>query len=298
MKYVIAIGGNALLKRGEALEAPNLKHNAAACAASLAPLLNRHQAVIVHGNGPQVGLLALQAENYHAVQAYPFDILVAESQGMIGYLLQQNIANYCDKPVVSLLTQIAVDKDDPAFANPSKPIGPVYDREEVAKLNQPTWQFKQDGDKLRRVVASPKPLAIIELQSICDLMTRDHISIAAGGGGVAVATDQAGHRQGLEAVIDKDLSAALLAEQIDADALIILTDVDAVYENWGSPEQRAIKEILAHDLAKQSFAAGSMGPKVLAACAFVSKTGRPCYIGQLTAVEEMLAGEAGTKVIC
>ena len=260
--------------------------------------------MISHGNGPQVGLLALQGSAYTAVEPYPLDLLGAQTEGMIGYLLQQELGNLLpfDKRLASLLTLIEVDPDDPAFADPTKPIGPIYAKKDADRLSaEKGWVFKPDGDSFRRVVPSPLPKRIFGLDPVEWILGHDCVVICAGGGGIPVMhTDEpvpAGRRLvGVEAVIDKDLASALLAEDLHADALLILTDVDAVYEGWGTPARRAIRRAPPAALAEVKFAAGSMGPKVRAACQFVEHTGGLAAIGSIADAPALLHGEAGTVV--
>jgi carbamate kinase len=304
MRVVVALGGNALLRRGEPLTAENQRANARVACKALAPVALEHELVISHGNGPQVGLLALQGSAYTAVEPYPLDVLGAQTEGMIGYLIQQELGNELpfEKRLASLLTLIEVDKEDEAFANPTKPIGPIYTEEEAARLaGQKGWVFKPDGDYFRRVVPSPLPKRIFGLEPVEWILEHGCVVICAGGGGIPVMyTDEpvpAGRRLiGVEAVIDKDLASALLAEELRADALAIVTDVDAVYLDWGTREQRAIRRASPAALAETEFAAGSMGPKVRAACAFVEHTGGLAAIGSISQAAELLRGEAGTIV--
>lgn len=299
MHLVIALGGNALLQRGQPLEANLLQQNVVLAAQALAPLAAEHHITLVHGNGPQVGLLALQADAYKAVQPYPFDVLDAESQGMIGYLLQQALSNYLPAhSVVTLLTQVIVDAQDPAFQHPSKPIGPVYTHEQADALRQqrPSWVIKADGQYFRRVVSSPQPLHLHELRSIRALIAAGHMVIVGGGGGIPCISNDSGKLTGVEAVIDKDLTAALVAKELNADALIILTDVDAVYLNWGEAHAEPISQISIAELKGMNFPAGSMQPKITAACKFVESTGKTAMIGQLGQAVQVLAGLAGTRI--
>lgn len=291
---VVALGGNALLQRGEALTAENQYRNIADAVPALARLARSYRLAIVHGNGPQVGLLALQNLAWKAVEPYPLDVLVAESQGMIGYMLAQRLALEPDMPpVTTVLTRIKVSADDPAFLEPEKFIGPVYSPEEQMALEATYgWHMKRDGKYLRRVVASPAPRQIIESASIELLLKEGHVVICSGGGGVPVA----GEGEGVEAVIDKDLAAALLAEQIAADGLIILTDADAVYEHWGTPQQRAIRQASPDELAPFAKADGAMGPKVTAVSGYVKRCGKPAWIGALSRIDDTLAGRAGTCI--
>lgn len=291
---VVALGGNALLQRGEALTAENQYRNIASAVPALARLARSYRLAIVHGNGPQVGLLALQNLAWKEVDPYPLDVLVAETQGMIGYMLAQQLTAEPDMPpVTTVLTRILVSADDPAFLEPEKFIGPVYSPEDQSQLEAVYgWRMKRDGKYLRRVVASPEPHQIVESAAIELLLKEGHVVICSGGGGVPVT----GQGLGAEAVIDKDLAAALLAEQIDADGLVILTDADAVYENWGTPQQRAIREATPDELVPFAKADGSMGPKVTAVSGYVKRRGKPAWIGSLSRIEDTLAGRAGTCI--
>ncbi|WP_204562790.1 carbamate kinase [Citrobacter cronae] len=291
---VVALGGNALLQRGEALTAENQYRNIASAVPALARLARSYRLAIVHGNGPQVGLLSLQNLAWKDVEPYPLDVLVAETQGMIGYMLAQSLTAEPEMPpVTTVLTRIVVSEDDHAFMAPEKFIGPVYSPEEQTQLEATYgWHMKRDGKYLRRVVASPEPRQIVESDAIKLLLKEGHVVICSGGGGVPVT----GEGVGSEAVIDKDLAAALLAEQIDADGLVILTDADAVYENWGTPEQRAIRQASPDELAPFAKADGSMGPKVTAVSGYVKRRGKPAWIGALSRIEDTLAGKAGTCI--
>jgi carbamate kinase len=300
MRLVVALGGNALLRRSQAPSASNQLANIRIAAAQLARVAATHSLVLTHGNGPQVGLLALQSAAYTAVESYPLDVLDAESEGMLGYLLEQELANLlpATRTVVSLLTRVQVDPRDPAFTKPSKPIGPVYTRLQAQELAQRRhWAVAPDGDGWRRVVASPRPLHLPAMPALRWLLERGALVIAAGGGGIPVVPrlDGAG-LQGVEAVIDKDLCSALIATELQADCLLIATDVEAVCLDWGLPTQRAVGHTTPQALAQQAFAAGSMGPKVEAACNFVLATGRRAAIGALGSIEALLAGDAGTQI--
>lgn len=300
MKLVVALGGNALLRRGQALSADNQMANIRRAAAQLAKVAELHEMVLTHGNGPQVGLLALQGAAYGVVETYPLDVLGAQTDGMLGYLLEQEIANRlpAGRTVVTLLTRVEVDLQDPAFLRPSKPIGPLYDKAEARHLAETRhWAMAADGASMRRVVASPKPLRIFGLEPIGWLLGHGALVIAAGGGGIPVASSGDGHSyHGVEAVIDKDLCSALLAQGLHADCLLILTDVPAAYVNFGGPDQRALRKVTPEALAVLDFAAGSMGPKVEAACRFVRGGGARAVIGSLEQIDAMLAGTAGTDV--
>ena len=304
MRVVVALGGNALLRRGEPLTAENQRANARVACEALAPLALGHELVISHGNGPQVGLLALQGAAYTAVAEYPLDLLGAQTEGMIGYLIQQELGNVLpfEKHLATLLTQIEVDPADPAFGNPTKPIGPVYGADEAEALGKKRgWTFKADGDAMRRVVPSPLPKRIFGLETIEVLLREGAVVICAGGGGIPVMyTDEAvaaGRRLvGIEAVIDKDLASALLAADLKADVLAIVTDVDGVYTGWGTPDQRLISRATPQELSAGEFAEGSMGPKVKAACKFAEETGGRAVIGSITDTQALFAGEAGTTV--
>ncbi len=295
-RLVVALGGNALLRRDERADAATQRRHAVAAAASLAAAADEHELVVTHGNGPQVGLLALEAEAYEAVPPYPLDVLGAETQGMVGYVLAQALANASARTVATVLTQVVVDADDPAFALPSKPIGPGYD-EPTARLLAASrgWSVAPDGEAFRRVVASPEPREVVELPAIERLLESGVVVICAGGGGIPVVRD--GTRiLGVEAVIDKDRTAALLAEALAADRLVILTDVSRVERSWRTSDAAPIETATPRALRRLSFAAGSMAPKVDAACTFVERTGRPAVIGALDELADVIAGAAGTRI--
>ena len=297
-KVVVALGGNALQESGSPATAEAQLEVVRKTCEFLADInLKGYEMAIVHGNGPQVGLLALQNSAYDKVTPYPLDILGAESQGMIGYMLQQALKNNLPQREVSvLLTQVEVDAADPAFSNPTKYIGPVYSEAQAKTLAaEKGWVFKADGSYFRRVVPSPQPKRIVESDAITGLIQRDHLVICNGGGGVPVVENANGYR-GIEAVIDKDLSAALLARQIEADALLILTDADAVYLDWGKPTQRPLAQVTPELLRGMQFDAGSMGPKVAACREFVEACNGIAGIGALADGAEILAGEKGTLI--
>ena len=298
-RVVVALGGNALLRRGEPAEAETQRTNILSAAAALAEASTEHDLVITHGNGPQVGLLALEAEAYRDVKPYPLDVLVAETQGMIGYLLELALQNDLhDRDVVTIETQVLVAADDSAFAAPSKPIGPVYGEAEARRLaDERAWTVAPDGEFYRRVVPSPEPLAIVELTAIELLIAHGAVVICAGGGGVPVVRTRSGLR-GVEAVIDKDLTAAVLAEEIGADRLVLATDVPFVERAFGTPYAMAIPLATPRDLREgETFAAGSMGPKVEAACRFVERTGGEAVIGALSELRALTNGIAGTLIV-
>ena len=299
MLIVVALGGNALLKRGEPLTVATQRENVKIAARALAPLGRAHRLVITHGNGPQVGMLALEAAAYTSVGPYTLDILGAESEGMIGYMIEQELGNVLpeEKPFATILSQVEVDADDPAFLHPTKPIGPLYTREQAEQLaREHGWTVGPDGDKYRRLVASPKPKRIFEIRVIELLVKRGVIVICAGGGGIPTILRADGILVGAEAVVDKDRAGELLATSLGADFYLMLTDAKAVVRGWGSPDQRAIKRASPDQLEALAFDEGSMGPKVEAACAFVRATGNPAGIGALVDAAAIIQGLAGTLV--
>jgi carbamate kinase len=300
MNLLVALGGNALLRRTQLPSAGNQLENVRIACAQVARVAAAHDLVLTHGNGPQVGLLALQSVAYTAVDSYPLDVLDAESQGMLGYLLEQELANLLpvSRAVASLLTRVEVDPQDPAFQAPAKPIGPVYTRLQADDLaRRRPWAMAPDGAGWRRVVASPRPVRVPGLGVIRSLLGQGVLVIAAGGGGIPVVPrPDGGGMQGVEAVIDKDLCSALIATELQVDCLIIATDVDAVYLDWGLPTQRAIGRTTPNALAAHLFAAGSMAPKVEAACQFVLASGRRAAIGALSDIEALLEGQRGTQI--
>lgn len=299
MRLVIALGGNALLQRGQPMTAENQRANIRLASARIARVSANNELVIAHGNGPQVGLLALQAAAYTDVAPYPLDVLGAQTDAMIGYVIEQELGNLlpAEQPLATLLTMIEVDPDDPAFDRPTKPIGPVYEREAAETLAaERGWSIAPDGDKYRRVVPSPAPKRIFEIRPIRMLVEAGVIVVCAGGGGIPTMYDGHGNLQGVEAVIDKDLAASLLARELDADLLVIATDVDGVYTDWGTPQQRRLSDVTAAEMETLDLPAGSMGPKVAAACQFARATGHDAVIGSLADIDRIVQGIAGTRV--
>ena len=302
MRIVIALGGNALLKRGEPMTAEVQRGNVKLAAQALAPITHQHQLIVSHGNGPQVGLLALQTAAYPGVEAYPLDVLGAQTEGMIGYLIEQELSNVLpfDIPIATLLTRVEVDPHDPAFQNPSKFVGPVYEAQEAQHLAAAHgWVVKPDGDKWRRVVPSPMPRRICEIRPIQWLLEQGAIVICAGGGGIPTLQQYDGTRllMGVEAVIDKDLASALLARELGAALLVLATDVDGVYLDWHTPQSRLLRHTTPQELETYTFPAGSMGPKVSAAGWFVRQTGQRAAIGALAELAQLVTGEVGTQVV-
>jgi carbamate kinase len=299
MRIVVALGGNALLQRGQPMTAEMQRHNVRTAAQQLAPIAEGNELVISHGNGPQVGLLALQAAAYTDVEAYPLDVLGAQTEGMIGYMIEQELGNILpfERPFASILTMIEVDPEDPAFKDPTKFIGPVYSKEDAEALAaEKGWQIKPDGDKWRRVVASPMPKRIFEIRPITWLLEKGAVVICTGGGGIpTMYTPGTRELVGAEVVIDKDRASALLAEDLGADLFVMATDVDAVYLDWGKPEQRAIGITTPSQVAALALPAGSMGPKVEAAAAFVRRTGKRAAIGTLGELQGVVAWTHGTR---
>ena len=281
------------------MTAENQRENVKTACAQIARVYDGNQLIITHGNGPQVGLLALQNNAYKEVPMYPLDVLGAETAGMIGYMIQQELSNTVpdSASIATMLTQIQVDPKDPAFQKPSKPVGPVYSKEEADKIAaEKGWTMAPDNDKYRRVVASPKPVNIFGLEPLKTLIDNKYIVVCGGGGGIPTWVDDNGKQHGAEAVIDKDLATALLATLIDADLFVIATDVDGAYLDWGKPEQKRIA-LAAPDAALAfGFASGSMGPKIEAAANFAKATGKDAVIGALADIEQIVAGKAGTRI--
>lgn len=304
MRIVVALGGNALLKRGEPMTAQNQSANIRLAAEQLAKVKPKNELIISHGNGPQVGLLALQHAAYYAqdnkIEPYPLDVLVSQTVGMIGYMLQQELTNLLPAtPTQTLVTQVIVDEHDPAFSKPSKPIGQVYTQAEAEKLAaEKGWTVMPDGQYYRRAVPSPKPQDVTGINAVKALLAQDHIVICGGGGGVPCVKNAQGQLTGVEAVVDKDLATAVIANQLDADLFIIATDVNAACVNFQKEGERKIAKAnpAALEALSAEFAAGSMGPKVQAVINFVKATGKDAAIGSLADIEDIVAGKAGTRV--
>ena len=299
MRITIALGGNALLRRGEVMNGDAQRANIRIACEQIARIASGNELVIAHGNGPQVGLLALQGAAYDEDNAFPLDVLGAETEGMIGYMIEQELGNLLpgDVPFASLLTQVEVDAADPAFAHPTKPIGPIYTQEEASRLAElKGWAMAKDGDHYRRVVPSPRPKRIFEIRPLRWLLEQGTVVICAGGGGIPTVYAEDGKLQGIEAVIDKDMCSSLLSRELASDLLIIATDVDGVYLEWGTPQSRRVAEADPDSLEALDFASGSMGPKVQAACEFVRASGKTAVIGALADIEAIVAGRAGTRI--
>ncbi|MDN5766959.1 MAG: carbamate kinase [Humibacillus sp.] len=298
MRVVVALGGNALAKRGEPMTADRLRANVKSTCLALAGLALEHEVVITHGNGPQVGLLALQNLAYRDVAAYPLDILGAETQGMIGYVIQQELTNALAgaREVAAIVTTAVVEDDDPAFSHPTKLIGPQYSAQDAAEAAaEYRWTIARDGNLFRRVVPSPNPVRIQQTPIVRLLLETDRLVVCVGGGGVPVRIDDRGREIGMQAVVDKDLASAALAAELDADTLIMLTDSDYVSENWGTPEQRDILTATPEAIAELAFEEGSMRPKVDAAIR-VAKAGGRALIGPLDRLDDLLARRVGTEI--
>ncbi|MGW6442654.1 carbamate kinase [Lentzea sp. NPDC055074] len=297
MRIVVALGGNALLQRGERADASVQLHHVEAAARALAPLAAEHELVVCHGNGPQIGLLALESEADPSLsRPYPLDTLGAETQGMIGYWLAQSLCNAgVRRPVLAVVTQTVVDAADPAFAAPTKFIGPIYDRDQADQLaEQNGWTMAADGPHWRRVVPSPEPLRLVEQESVEQLVSGGTVVVCAGGGGAPVVDD--GQLRGVEAVVDKDLTSAVLAIGLKADRLLLLTDVPAVMTDFGLPDAEPLRHLDVAEIDRLTFPAGSMGPKVEACRRFVVATGSTAAIGALTDAKALLSGDVGTTI--
>jgi carbamate kinase len=299
MRILVALGGNALLKRGEPLTAENQRRNVRIAAETLAPIGREHQLIVSHGNGPQVGLLALQGAAYSAAELYPLDVLGAETEGMIGYMIEQELGNILpfEQPFATLLSMTEVDPADPAWAKPDKPIGPIYSKDEAERLAAGKgWTMAPDGAGFRRVVPSPKPKRIFQTRPVRWLLEKGCIVICAGGGGIPTMYGPDGKLHGVEAVVDKDRAGALMANELGCDLFVMATDTDAVYVGWGTALQRAIRRATPTALRALTFEAGTMGPKVESAAEFALTTGKTAAIGALADVGRIVRGEAGTLV--
>ena len=299
MRILVALGGNALLRRGEPMTVDAQRANVRIAATALASIQPGNELVITHGNGPQVGLLALQGAAYDPNQIYPLDVLGAETEGMIGYMIEQELGNRLpfEVPFATVLTMVEVDRDDPGFKNPTKFIGPVYAEADAQRLKaEKGWAMKKDGDKWRRVVPSPLPKRIFEMRPIRWLLEKGVVVVAAGGGGIPTVYEPGRVLRGIEAVIDKDLCSELLARELEADLFVMATDAEAVFIDWGKPTAKAIRRAGPQSMKDYSFPAGSMGPKVEAACHFAEATGRPAAIGALKDLAAIARGEAGTTI--
>jgi len=298
MRLVVALGGNALAKRGEPMTADRLRANVKESCQALAKLAREHEMVITHGNGPQVGLLALQNLAYQDVAAYPLDILGAETQGMIGYVIQQELSNALagEREVAAIVTTTVVDENDPAFHRPTKLIGPTYSAQDAAEAaSEYRWTIAKDGNAFRRVVPSPEPISIVQTPLVRTLLDNGTLVVCVGGGGVPVKLDGKGRQIGMQAVVDKDAASATLAAELEADTLIMLTDGEFVSENWGTPEQRDILTASPEAISELAFAEGSMKPKVDAAIR-VAKAGGRVLIGPLDRLDDLLARKVGTEI--
>lgn len=298
MLVVIALGGNALLRRGEPPEADVQRRNVEAAAQAITDITTEHSIVVTHGNGPQVGFLALQAAAYREVAPYPLDVLGAESEGMIGYLLERELrSRLAGRDIATLLTQVEVDAADPAFGKPTKPIGPLYEEAAARRLEaEYGWTMIREHDRFRRAVPSPRPQRILELETIALLVRAGVIVVCAGGGGIPVVVEQSGAIKGVEAVIDKDRSAALLAAGLGARFVLFLTDVEGVYAHWPENDDAPIHSAKPFQLRSLPLDPGSMGPKVEAACAFVETTGGTAAIGRMQDAAAIIGGKKGTRI--
>lgn len=302
------MGGNALLRSGQSGSFEEQDANFQSAAKKISDLVQKYKVVVTHGNGPQVGYILLKneiAKKY--APPFPIDACGAQTQGWIGYMIQQSLKNILkarvvDKEVITLITRVMVDKDDPAFQNPTKPIGPFFKEGQVASImrERPDWTIKEYvGRGYRRVVASPKPLEIIESHAIRTLVDAGFLVIACGGGGIPVI-EKNGMLTGVDAVIDKDLTSERLATLIGATKLILLTDVDGLYENYGKSNQQLVSKIRLNEIARLKIAEleeGDMGPKVHASMAFIRNGGKEAVIGNLKRLSESLDGNAGTHIV-
>ena len=299
MRILVALGGNALLRRGEPMTAEAQRANIRIASEALAAIHPGNELIVTHGNGPQVGLLALQGHAYKPEEASPLDVLGAQTEGGIGYMIEQEMGNLLpfEVPFATILTMVEVDPADRAFQNPTKFIGPVYTKAVADQLKaEKGWVFKVDGDKWRRVVPSPMPKRIFEIRPIRWLLEKGTIVIAAGGGGIPTIYEPGRKLRGIEAVIDKDFCSELLARELEADLFVMATDVEAVFQDWGKPNVRAIRSATPDEIEAHSFPAGSMGPKVAAAAHFARVTGKRAAIGSLKDLPGIIRGTAGTSI--
>ncbi len=297
MRVVAALGGNALVPRGERPTSDVQVTNVEIAAAALVPLALAHDLVVTHGNGPQIGLLALHSAAIEGMDVYPLDILNAETDGMIGYLIERELRERLpSKEVATLLTMVVVDPDDPAFSHPTKPIGAVYPAEMEGELRRlHGWTMAPDGGGIRRVVASPAPQEIPQLPAIRLLLEAGVVVVCGGGGGIPVVLNHLGW-SGIEAVVDKDRMSAMMAAELGADALLLLTDAPAVMRGFGTASATEVREASPDDFDPQDFDPGSMGPKLEAACWFARETGGVSGIGRLADAQAILEGRAGTRI--
>lgn len=301
---LVALGGNALVRKGQVGTVEEQFENLRVPIRQIARLCRNYKIVITHGNGPQVGNLLLQQECCDSVPKLPLEILVAQTQGQIGYMIESTLDSelmalgiVTQKPLVNLITYVVVDENDPAFSKPSKPIGPVYTKEKAAGLSCPTLKTEKG---YRRVAASPRPISVIEKREIIKLIRMDFIVICCGGGGIPVIREGRSFH-GVDAVIDKDLASARLAEEAGVDILLIATDVEGAAIHYGQPEQKYLRTITVEEavryLKEGHFPAGSMGPKIEAAVKFLQSGGKRAVITSIGAIEDAIAGKAGTEII-
>ena len=301
---LIAFGGNALIQKGQSGSAEQQLENLKLPMGKVAELCRDYRIVITHGNGPQVGNLLLQMESCKEVPTMPLDIIGAMTEGQIGYMIESSLDTALnerglgDRFFLTLITYVVLDRDDPLFQNPTKPIGPFYTEEEAAL--RPSYKMVKTDKGYRRVVASPKPMEIIQHREIKQLVDMDYIVICVGGGGIPVVRDGQGF-SGVEAVIDKDLASSKLAQDIKADVFVIASDIKGAAVNWGKPDQKLLSRVTVAELKQYvnegHFPAGSMGPKVEAMLGFVEKTGNRGIICHLEDIEKAVVGKAGTEVV-
>lgn len=308
MRVLVALGGNALSLKNEPITAQNQRKRVKQAVAPLAKIAEQHELIITHGNGPQVGLLAQQSlanlssdqSNQSTKAPFPLDVLNAETEGMIGYLIEQELINQLpeNRRTASLLTMVQVDANDKAFSEPDKPVGPSYPFEKKQSLeDKNNWSFKSKDNEWQRVVPSPEPEDILQSPAIETLLLNDTVVICSGGGGIPVSrSDNA--LIGVEAVIDKDKTSALLAIKLKVDRFIIATKTDGVYRNWQSKTSEKIKNITIKQLKSMQFESGTMAPKIAAAIRFVKQRQQPAVIGSLDELDKIMNFNAGTKIVC